>query len=386
MRLWKKRNARSSERILAVLLAGYSVLTLQGAAWRQEVVDADGGGNFSSLRMDSYGNAHVSYSDDSQNLLKYSFWDHTLDKWFTTILDKRSSGFCSLTLDSKQRPHISYLEYVTGRLKYIHWDGATWKEEAIRLSTRSVEYYTSITLDRDDHPIISFYEVVGASSPDYVLHLRNVRWNGELWQASTIDWTPGSGKFNSIATDSAGRFHVAYANVKAENASLRYARWNGKSWEVEVLEGAETAYPVYSVSTVLDKDDIPHIASTDVANRLVKYATRRGGKWQFQVVDSLSRVGYPDRNGIVLDGNGNPYVSYYDAGAGILKVAHRERDKWISEVVDKDFAGLNSSIQIVNGEIFVTYYDSMNHSLKCARRLLEPADPLSHEKSVSISK
>ena len=87
--------------------------TLQGQDWKISVVDQLGGNKYSSLRLDSDGNAHVAYFDELQNIVKYGFWDRKLDKWFSTDLDK-SGGFCSLTLDSKKRPHISYLEYGPG--------------------------------------------------------------------------------------------------------------------------------------------------------------------------------------------------------------------------------------------------------------------------------
>jgi hypothetical protein len=375
-----------NHRILLLLLTGSLAGTVQAVEWRQEIVDANGGGKFSSLQIDTYGNAHVIYSDDSQHLLKYGFWDRKIAKWFTTVLDNRSSGFCSMVLDSKQHPHISYLEYATGHLKYAHWDGILWQKQAIRLNAPNIEFYTSIALDSDDRPIISYYEVIGAGSPDYSLHLRDVKWNGRLWQASTIDWTQGSGKFNSIAEGSDGHLQIAYANVRSETASLRYASWNGNSWQVELLEGAESPSPIYSVSMVLEKDDVPHITYTDVARHLVKYATRRDGKWKLEVVGSLTREGYPDRNGIALDGEGNPYISYFDAGRGILILVHRENKKWIAEEVDSDFAGFNSSIRIANGEIIIVYSDSVNGVLKCTRRLLAPADLPRREQSLGIPK
>jgi hypothetical protein len=375
-----------SQGIPILLLAVSLAATVQAAEWRQEVVDANGGGKFSSLQIDSYGNAHVAYSDAAQHVLKYSFWDRKLDKWFTTVLDKRSSGFCSIVLDSKQHPHISYLDYGTGHLKYAHWDGTSWQEEAIRLSAPSIEFYTSIALDPDDRPIIGYYEVIGAASPDLSIHLRDVKWNGQLWQASTIDWTQGSGKFNSIVEGSDGRPRIAYANVRNETASLRYASWNGKSWQIEILEGEKSPSPMYSVSMVLGKGDVPHITYTDLARHLVKYATRKDGKWQLEVVGALTREGYPDRNGIALDGEGNPYISYYDAGRGILTVVHREKTKWMAEEIDRDFAGFNSSIRIANGEVLVIYYDTVNEVLKCARRPLAPGDMPRREQSLAIPK
>jgi hypothetical protein len=365
---WTKRARNASQPvILLVLAAATSAIATGPTEWRQETVDLAGGGKFSSLRFDRLGNAHVCYVSTAESILKYGFRDHALGKWFTVALDK-SAGFCSLTLDSEQRPHISYIEYGS-RLKYIFWDGAAWKKRSIPINAKDISYYTSIVLDAEQHPVISYYEYWGAGE-NYRLNLRHVVWNGKFWAVSTIDSTPGSGKFNYMAIDASGTMHIAYANVKDENAGLRYARSKDTSWEIEVLEGKEVPRYVYSVALALDKDANPHIAYTDVLRRQVKYAFRNEGKWTFQVLDSLAEAGYPDRNGIVLDEQGDPYISYYDAGAGMLKLAYRKSGKWIVEIVDQNFAGFTSSLQIDHGFIWLTYADETGDGLRCARRAL----------------
>jgi len=247
------------------------------------------------------------------------------------------------------------------------------------VSSGGVAYYTSIALDAKDNPTISFYDHLN-SEFDFVLHLRTVSWNGSYWETRTVDSSMGSGKFNSIAFNSAGRPEIAYANVRAETSSLRYCRWNGRSWDFEVLEGVQRAQPIYSVSMVLDKKDIPHIAYTDVANRLVKYATRRRNTWELQVVDSVRQVSYPDRNGIALDGHGDPYISYYDPGPGVLKIAHQRDGKWVFEIVDQSFAGFTSTLQIAPSGMWVCYADEGAAGLKCAHRTLDQDISVSEDK------
>lgn len=343
------------------------------AAWQIETVDPGGGGKFSSLRIDRYGNVHVAYFDPAAGLLKYAFRDHVVNKWFTTAVDK-SSGFCSMVLDSRSRPRISYDEYDTGRLKYAYWDGSTWRKQTIQLSAKNISYYTSIVVDSQDRPSISFYEYLDAAG-DTAIRLREISWDGKVWELRTADPEMGSGKFNSLLVDSAGRLHIAYANVKYEGASIRYATWNGKSWETEFVEGSGgTGYSAYSVFAVLDKNDIAHITYTDVRDRSVKYATKINGKWRVDVVDSVSKVAYPDRNGLVFDSSGVPYVSYYDAGLGVLKLAHLVHGKWLLETVDQNFAGYTSSLQIYDGTIWISYADENSASLKVARRKLD--DPM----------
>ncbi len=347
------------------------------AQWQIQVVDSGGGGKYPALRIDDFGNVHAVYLNDQLSELKYAFYDHRLKQWFTMKLGDHCSGFTSMALDSQEHPHISYLE--SGRLKYAHFDGTTWKMEAIPLAVKLIEYYTSIALDSNGRPAISYYEILNATSPDYVLHLRTVKFNGQYWEVSTVDSALGSGKFNAMAMGSDGNLRIAYANVRDETASLRYARWNGASWDHQILQGAEGSRPSYSVNIALDKNDAPHITYTDAVNQLVKYATvstsgNGNGKWRFETVDALSKEAFPDRNGIALDSQGNPYISYYDAGAGTLKVAHREGGEWIAETLEQSFAGFTPAIQIANGELVVAYFDTTSNSLKCARRPLQPGN------------
>jgi hypothetical protein len=359
--------ARANQALPILALAVCCATQLVAAEWRIEDVDPGGGGKFSSLKLDSAGNAHVAYYDEVQHELKYGFRDRRLNKWFTTRLDG-TAGFCSLVLDSKDQPHISYLT-VNNKLKYIHWNGKSWDKQPLEINAKVIDFYTSITLGPNDYPRISFYEYWGTGE-DYELHMRNAAWAGNRWELQTIDTTPGSGKFNSIATSASGLPQIAYANVRAEHAGLRYAELNGKMWAVTVIEGTTEPHPVYSVAMAVDKNGGPRIVYTDLTTNAVKYAAKEKGKWQIQLVDSVVEVGYPDRNGIALDDEGNPYLSYFDVGAGVLKVAYQVNGRWVTETVDQNSNGFNSSLQIRQGYLWITYSDASGSSLRFASREL----------------
>ncbi|MGA7235524.1 MAG: hypothetical protein WBY44_07585 [Bryobacteraceae bacterium] len=360
------RSRTIAMRLRGAFLLGFCALAAAHASeWKVSIVPDVPGGKFSSLKMDSYGNAHVVHMDGFDNMIRYSFWDRTLNKWFSTDLE-RGSGFCSLVLDSKQRPHISY-PAGTGVI-HRFWDGEKWQRQFADVHARVINYYTSIVLDANDYPSISFYEEAGAG--DTCCRLRIVVWNGTFWDLKTIDATHGSGKFNSMAMNSRGHPEIAIGNVEYMTLSLRYARWNGEAWNVEILDN--TVSSKWSVAMVLDKNDSPHIVYTDVQARMVKYAAKRAGRWEIEAVDSIVRHAYPDRNGIAVDAEGTPYVSYYDAGLGVLKVAHRVKGRWVTEVVDQDYAGYTSSMQIANDTIWLTYGDERGELLRFAHRPIKP--------------
>jgi hypothetical protein len=250
-------------------------------------------------------------------------------------------------------------------------------------------YYTSIALNQKDDPILTYYDYADAGS-NTTLHLRSLFWTGSYWQSATVDRTPGSGKFNSIAIDSSGRPQIAYANVDAMHSGFRYATWDGKAWKVEIVEGADRPTPAYSLSMVLDNKDNPHVVYTDLAHRWIKYATRLNGKWSIQPIDSYVGAaegqGYWDRNGILLDPEGNPYLSYFDKGTGVLKVAHRQGTRWLVEIVDSGMSGMTSSMAIANGELWVAYAALLEQSLKVAHRPLDgPVQTTLSEQRDSVS-
>jgi hypothetical protein len=371
----------------AIFVVGISA----GAEWKIDTVDQSGSGQYASIKIDQKGNVHAAYVPDVHgHPLKYAFWDHTLDRWFSMNVAGVAS-FCTLVLDSKQRPNISYADHGTGKgakLRYVVWSGgAEWTNRPVSPNNDAVvAYYTSVALDKEDKPYFSYYDYEGPAGIGFLLRLRSVFWTGKYWEVHMVDRQSGSGKFNDIAIDSTGRPHIAYGNVKAETSGLRYGIWDGEKWKTEILEGADGPRPTMSVAFVLDKKDIPHITYSDAEHNLIKYATKRNGQWVLEVVDAVRRVAYPDRNGIALDENGNPHMSYYDSGDGLLKVASRRDGKWYREVLARDYAGFTSSMQIHDGVIWVAFADDGAAAFKVARRrLVEPA-PLSTQSQATTTK
>lgn len=382
---------------IARLIVGLVVLFATvsfGAEWQIEVLDAGPPGEFSTLKEDANGNLHLAYvlDDGLHNTLKYGFWDRTLKQWFLMPVAAGAS-FCSLVLDSKQHPHISYADSGSGsgaKLRYAYWDGkGAWKTQPIPLNSDIVGYYTSIALDSHDRPSISFYEYRGPKGTDIAVRMRIVTWNGEYWQARTVDGQNQSGKFNALAIDAQGHEHLVYANVNALTTGMRYAYWDGVSWRLEIFDGPELnngGYVGYAANLVLDKEGTPHTTYMNYSTPAVKYAVRKNGRWQIQTIERLAGVGYPDRNGIAVTESGDPYISYYDAGVGTLRLAHRKGDKWLIESVDRNASGFTSSVQIDRESVWIAYADEGSGGLKVARRPLDALDSISPQGATTPQK
>ena len=366
---------------LSALSAVFLSLSLAAAGsantWQIELVDQSGPGRFSSLKIDQTGNVHIAYIvDDDYHTLKYAFWDHSNKRWFTMALAAGAS-FCDLALDSKQRPHISYADYGTGsgaKLRHAYWDGAEWQNRVVPLNSDVIGYYTSIVLDANDNPTISFYEYRGPKGTEIAVRMRTVTWNGKYWEVHTVDGDNQSGKFNSMAIDSQGHRHLAYANVSAMIGGVRYAFWDGTTTKLEIVDDRSqnnTELVGYSLCMAVDSEGNPHVTYVNYSRPAVKYAVRKAGRWSVQSIEALAGTAYPDRNSIAIDPDGHPYIGYYDPGRGTLRLAHPDHEKWSVETVDGDSSGFTSSMQIDRGVIWISYSDEANGALKVARRELD---------------
>ena len=135
------------------------------------------------------------------------------------------------------------------------------------------------------------------------------------WDIQTADSVNWVGEYTSIALDSDGNPHISYYD--ATNHDLRYAYYDG-IWHGETEDSANWVGEYTSLA--LDSDDNPHISYYDATNHDLRYAYY-DGIWHIETVDSVNLVG--EYTSIALDSSDNPHISYYDATNQDLKYAFR---------------------------------------------------------------
>ena len=291
-----------------------------GGTWNIETVDNGGvvgtcdAGEYTSIALDSNGYPYISYFYGTGEDLKCAHW--TGSSWEIETVDSAGDvgRHTSIALDSNNCPHISYsdltrAEYwngtgikVGGDLKYARWNGTSWVTETVASSNGPASHskttgktgrFTSIALDSNNHPHISYYD--GTNND-----LKYVRWNGTSWVIETIDNAGDVGGDTSIALDTNNRPQISYLDYT--NMNLKYARWTGSTWIIETIDNASTGG-----SIALDTSGNPHISYRDVG---LKYAYSTDGAWSTEIVDLISNVGWD--SSIALDENGRPHISYLD--------------------------------------------------------------------------
>ena len=232
-------------------------------------------GLFTSLAIDRLGRPHISFYDSINGALKYTWFDSIRQAWNDQFVDLGGASGVgidnSLALDPVTNfPRISYYDQTNGRLLFASWNGSQWILEVVDSTFgHDVGQFSSLILDPMGRPAIAYYDATQGSlklagsaltTPPFNFSLPTTIDAGNVgqycslaldpatqevriayydarnqvnklaaWDRFTlkfytffVDPTVGSGIFNSLAIDGAGRLHLAYYDTFRH--LLKYAR------------------------------------------------------------------------------------------------------------------------------------------------------------------
>ena len=224
---------------------------------------------YTSIALDSQGFPHISYCNNTNYDLRYAYKDAS--GWHIETVDRAGfvGEYTSIALDSYDNPHISYYNNTNDDLKYAYKDASGWHIETVD-SEEHVGLYTSIALDALGYPHISYYDDTN-NDLKYAYKSFNPLTQRFEWHIQTVDSEGDVGEYTSIALDSNGYPHISYYD--ATNGDLKYAYKDASGWHIETVdsEGWVGRY----TSIALDSNDNPHISYYDETDGDLKYTTKQ---------------------------------------------------------------------------------------------------------------
>lgn len=311
--------------------------------WFYETVDNSVNvGWYSSIALDAFDYAHISYFDAPSNALKYAYW--TGSEWEIQTVDTGISpdeldGSTSIAVDSQGFPHIAYsTEHGNpgDTIRYAYWDGAVWQKTDVVDNGWSL-IFCSLALDSSEYPHICWCHDTGNA-------LKYAYWDGINWQITSVEESMCTGYCSSIALDSSYYPHISY--IDAWNGLLKYACWDGIDWEIVSVDSpGYYGFEGIDTSIAIDSLDLPHIAYTYWNTDDLRYAHYNGIDWEITTVDNQGITG--KEPSIAVDSLNHPHISYRSASPSGLIYARWTGSDWEHTTVDdNDNVGQQSSIAL----------------------------------------
>ncbi len=342
---------------------------------------------YTSLKLDPNGYPHISYYDATHGSLSYYWVDSTGSHRVTLDGAVNVGQYCSLALGTNGDTVISYYDAANGNLKCLRQgtliSGSSYIQRETVDSTGNVGQYTSLALDTNGNPHISYYDVTNRD-------LKYAYKDGSGWHIQTVD-NSGSdtGQYTSIAVDANGRPHISYYADYNTYSALRYAYKDSSGWHKQTIQqsfsstgvGDAQEFGQYS-SLALDTSGNPHISYDNLQSVMehistLMYAYKDSSGWHIEQVDGGGFLGDFRYTSLAFaSGASSPCISYYSASSAHaygtpndLKYAWKDATGWHTQKVDgTDISGNDvgeyCSLALRSSYPYISYYDATNGALK----------------------
>ncbi|MBY9000141.1 MAG: hypothetical protein KGD64_04445 [Candidatus Heimdallarchaeota archaeon] len=265
-----------------------------------EVVSTESTGYsvYPNIAVDSTGNAHIAWFDASDYAssgwdsdIFYKRWDASSSSWTTTeVVSTEStdwSGYPSLTVDSEGNVHISWeddTDYAgSGTDKdifYKQWEASTtsWKiTEIVSTESTGISQLPSLAVDTLGDVYIAWedwtdYSGVGTDQDIFY----------KQWNASTSSWTTtevvstestNNSTYTSLAVDTLGNIHVAWEDEtdyagSGTDKDIFYKQWDASSssWVITEVISTESTNDSNYTSLAVDSAGNIHLAWQDLTD------------------------------------------------------------------------------------------------------------------------
>lgn len=339
-------------------------------------------GQFLSLVLDAAGNPVISYRDsDNEDLKLLHCNDPNCAGDDESITSPDSQGivgaFSSLVLDSQGFPVVSYRNAPDPDLKLLHCNDANCAggDESIELPDTMgvVGSYTSLKLDPLGYPVISYRDSTNRDLK--VLHCDDPNCSGENESISSPDTSGDVGLWTSMALDSEGHPVISYYDWT--NTSLKLLRCFDPDCASEtsiVSPDTDGNMGAWS-SLALDGSGRPVVSYFDGNTgdlKVLRCGNQRcSADNSIVAVDTGTKVG--THTSLVLDSDGYPIVAYFDSANGDLKLLHCFDSTCAAKPIETPIevhgdANCNGLVDSIDAAIILQWDAGLLESLTCAER------------------
>ncbi|MFB3895391.1 MAG: hypothetical protein ACE14V_03710 [bacterium] len=243
-----------------------------------------------------------------------------------------------------------------------------WNKPEVVDRIDCVGSFTSIAIDRNNTPHISYYDASNAalkyatriSSPPSAKKRTKSQWN-----LATVDYTDYVGDYTSLKVASNGVIWIAYHDISHRAVRIAHKKLIDTTWLIDTVDRYNQA-GFLGISLVIGKLNLPELCYYAKQAGELRHARLSNGKWRITVADNDFNVGMLPS--IALDQRGFPRIAYYDVSRWNLKYAFWDGMQWISQVVDPGRSvGIYASLAIdKKGYPHIAYEDDLNYDLKYA--------------------
>ncbi len=335
-------------------------------------------GYYTSLAIDSNGNAVIGYFDDTDNDLKLAICNDLACSAPSVQALAPSGGqgtYTSLQLAAGNIPVIAYYTFPAEDMRLLRCNDAacsTFTDTIV--DSGQAGSHNSMVLNSSGNPVMSYYDAGGINGDLRVAICANPTCTAST--ITSVDVGPNdAGMFTSLQLDSSGFPVIAYYDATTDSVNLARCHDTTCGSATLIVVDSSSFVGFDGISLQLDSSGNPVMSYYDLTNNRLMLAHCTNAICTgvvINVVDDLGNVG--QYSSMKLDG-GLPVISYYDATNGDLKLASCLDPNCVSvdiQVLDSTGdVGWDTSLQL--GSVYVSYYDVSNSALKLAYL---PDDPL----------
>ncbi|HKV25978.1 MAG TPA: hypothetical protein VJN93_15400 [Candidatus Acidoferrum sp.] len=193
---------------------------------------------------------------------------------WTVDYDREAGKWNAMVLDAKGNPHIFYSAFPPGDLKSGIWDGKKWDIDVKFSPEPSLSSGMGIAVVRmpDGDEYISFYESpLDATRSTATGSLKFARLTSKGWSVENVDSLVQGGSWvgyrSSLVLDKDGHPHISYE----DHGILKHAYYDGKVWHIQVVAPRAIEQYLYS-SMAISKDNVLYISYRDPSDGSLKVA------------------------------------------------------------------------------------------------------------------